>query len=101
MLKHIMSTKQPYAKWLKNLENQFNTSNSSTSPQKQKNKLPSENELAIEITEKYRERMAWNSVIQAWFKFNEESGIWDEVTPETVRRLVSTFGARIGKIFFS
>jgi putative DNA primase/helicase len=57
-LDYIMSTKQPYAEWLKNLENQFNTSNSKASPHKPNNQLPSQNELAIEIAEKNRERMA-------------------------------------------
>jgi putative DNA primase/helicase len=89
-LEYIMSTKQPYTEWLKNLENQFNTSNSKASPHKPKNQLPSQNELALEIAEKYRERMAWNSPVQAWYQFQEESGIWDEITPETVRRLVAT-----------
>jgi len=88
-LEYIMSTKQPYAEWLRNLENQFNTSDSSGKSHQRQKKLPSENELARAFAEKYRERMAWNSLIKAWYQYQEESGIWSEITPETVRRLVS------------
>jgi len=89
MLEYIMSAKQPYQTWLKNLENQFNTSASKGKSHKRRKKLPSQNEIAEEFWEKYRERMAWNSLIKAWYQFQEESGIWEEITPETVRRLVT------------
>jgi putative DNA primase/helicase len=88
-LEYIMSTKQPYAEWLRNLENQFTTSDFSEKSHQRQKKLPSENELARAFAEKYRERMAWNSLIKAWYQYQEESGIWEEITPETVRRLVS------------
>jgi hypothetical protein len=89
MINAIMNHKQPYADWLRNLENQFNASNASGKSHQRQKKLPSQNELARAFAEKYRERMAWNSLIKAWYQFNEESGIWEEITPETVRRLVS------------
>jgi putative DNA primase/helicase len=89
MINTIMNHKQPYADWLRNLENQFNTSDASGKSHQRQKKLPSENELARAFAEKYRERMAWNSLIKAWYQYQEESGIWEEITPETVRRLVS------------
>jgi putative DNA primase/helicase len=89
MLEYIMSTKQPYDVWLKALENQFNN-NPGTEPQKLNQKLPPQDEIAWKVAEKYRDQMAWNSSIQSWFKYSPDSGMWEELTSESVRRLVST-----------
>lgn len=89
MISAIMDNKLPLADWLKGLENQFNN-NPETEPQKLNQKLPPQDEIAWKVAEKYRDQMAWNSSIQSWFKYSPDSGMWEELTSESVRRLVST-----------
>ncbi len=63
----------------------------STRPQKKEKAptLPSANNLADELAEIYREKLAWESEFQLWRQYGAEYvGCWDITTEETVRGLI-------------
>ena len=87
-LEYIMSTKQPYADWLRNLENQFNTTNKQSKAKS--DKLPPQDEVAYSLTEKYRSQLAWHSGIKSWLRYEIKApGLWGETTDESVKRLIT------------
>ena len=90
-LKHIMSSKQSYQAWLQALENQFNNNPQEQSHKAKKNVLPPQDGAAWALAQKYHDQIAWHSRTHSWLKYNPDSGIWEELTPETVRRLVSRY----------
>jgi len=90
-LKHIMSRKQSYQAWLQALENQFNNNPQEQSHKAKKNVLPPQDGAAWALAQKYHDQIAWHSRTHSWLKYNPDSGIWEELTPETVRRLVSRY----------
>jgi DNA primase len=85
MISAIMNHKQPYADWLRNLENQFNTANKQSKAKS--DKLPPQDEVAYSLAEKYRSQLAWHSGIKSWFRYEIKApGLWGEMTDESVKQ---------------
>lgn len=53
--------------------------------------LPATSELAKELADKYRSRMAWNTAAQIWYVYGvEHNGLWSKKSKESVRQLVQS-----------
>jgi putative DNA primase/helicase len=64
---------------------------SDKSEKRSKKKSPSHGQVAAEISEKYRDRLAWHTGLQLWYQYAKQSdGLWSEVPEESVISLVKT-----------
>ncbi|PSF29075.1 hypothetical protein C7H19_24470 [Aphanothece hegewaldii CCALA 016] len=87
--KEVMGNAVQYGKWLKSLENQFQSSLSTDSNKKQK--LPPADELARRIAEDYRDKLAYNNETSFWMRYEADfKGVWSKETEEYIEAIVSS-----------
>jgi putative DNA primase/helicase len=53
-------------------------------------KIPGQDKIAFELIEQYRPSLAWHSGIKSWLRYEEDKGIWDEATEESIKRAIAT-----------
>jgi putative DNA primase/helicase len=70
----------------------FGEKENTTENQEKKGKqLPPPSQIADELAETYRDKLAWESEFQLWRRYGAKcEGVWDVETTESVKRLVQT-----------
>lgn len=90
MVKKIMTEAQPYAQWLKSIENQINNiAESRDTSDSKKGKHPSANATALAIAEDYRHRLKFNNTNLCWYRYEGDSpGVWSPETNEYIESAI-------------
>jgi putative DNA primase/helicase len=88
-LHDAMDTKLDYDHFRKHLQAKYGELASDKSEKRSKKKSPSHGQVATEISERYRDRLAWHTGLQLWYQYAKQSdGLWSEVPEESVTALV-------------
>ncbi|MEG4396372.1 DUF3854 domain-containing protein [Microcoleus sp. BROC3] len=93
MVKKIMAEAQPYAQWLKNLENQINStvesvvSGDSDVPTRRR-KPPTPREIAAQLAEQYRSHWKYHEEQQTWRGWTGKC--WEKIKPGLFKSLIVT-----------
>ncbi|MEG4324711.1 DUF3854 domain-containing protein [Microcoleus sp. herbarium5] len=93
MVKKIMAEAQPYAQWLKNLENQINNTlespdKSDTSSKTRSKKTPTPREIAAQLAEEYRPHWKYYEEQQTWRGWTGKC--WEKIKPGPFKSLIVT-----------
>ena len=66
--------------------------NATESGEKKGKQLPPPSQIADELAETYRDKLAWESEFQLWRRYGAKcDGVWDIETTESVKRLAQTY----------
>ena len=89
----IMSEAQPYAQWLKSIENQINNivespDTSDTSSKTKSKKPPTPREIAAQLAEEYRPDWKYHEEQQTWRGWTGKC--WEKIKPGPFKSLIVT-----------